>query len=192
MKRAASSMKPVLSDREARVHESRLVRLRPFEPDDVERYRAWVNDPEIAALIDRAGTVTEAEHRAWYRALVASPTAAVFAVDRLADGQFIGLVWLYDIHQRHKRAEVRIVIGERSAWGGGYGTDALRVLIRVAFGLLGLDKLWADVLATNPRGVGAFERAGFAREGLLRADRVQGAGRVDVVRLGIVRDPSKA
>ncbi len=182
-------MKPILSDRDVRVHEGRLVRLRRFEPEDAERYRAWINDPEIAWLIDRAAPVTEAEHRTWYLALIASPTAAVFAVDRLADGRFIGLAWLYDIHPRHKRAEVRIVIGERSAWGGGFGTDTLRVLVRVAFDTLGLEKLWADVLATNPRGVGAFERAGFTREGLLRADRVQGDGRVDVVRLGIVRDP---
>lgn len=181
-------MKPILSDRDSRVYEGRLVRLRPFEPDDAERYRAWVNDPEIAWLIDRTGAVTEAEHRAWYRALVASSSAAAFAVDRLADGEFIGLVWLYDIHQRHRRAEARIVIGERSAWGGGYGTDAIRVLIRIGFGPLNLEKLWADVLATNPRGVGAFERAGFTREGLLRGDRVQDGGRVDVIRLGILRE----
>ena len=185
-------MKPILSDRDVRVHEGRLVRLRRFEPEDAERYRAWVNDPEIARLIDRSGPVTEAEHSAWYRALVASPTTAVFAVDRLTDGQFIGLAWLYDIHPRHKRAEVRIVIGERSAWGAGFGTDTLRVLARLAFDTLGLEKLWADVLVTNPRGIGAFERAGFVREGLLRADRVQGAGRVDVVRLGIVRDSARA
>ena len=168
-----------------------LVRLRTFEPDDAERYRAWVNDPEIARLIDRAGSVTQAEHEAWYRALVASPSAAVFAVDRLSDGALIGIVWLYDIHQRHRRAEVRIVIGDKSAWGGGYGTDALRVLARIAFGPLQLEKLWADVLATNPRGAGAFERAGFTREGLLRGDRVQDAGRVDVIRLGILRDPAR-
>jgi RimJ/RimL family protein N-acetyltransferase len=184
-------MKPALSNWDVRVHEGQLVRLRPFELEDAERYRAWINDPEIARLIDRAGPVTKAEHETWYRTLVASPTAAVFAVDRLIDGAFIGLVWLYDIHPRHRRAEVRIVIGERSAWGGGFGTDALRVLVRVGFGVLGLEKLWADVLATNPRGVGAFERAGFSREGILRADRVQGTGRVDVVRLGIVREPGK-
>jgi len=168
-----------------------LVRLRTFEPDDAERYRAWVNDPEIARLIDRASPVTQAEHEAWYRALVASPSAAVFAVDRLSDGALIGIVWLYDIHQRHRLAEVRIVIGDKSAWGGGYGTDALRVLARIAFGPLQLEKLWADVLATNPRGAGAFERAGFTREGLLRGDRVQDAGRVDVIRLGILRDPAR-
>jgi RimJ/RimL family protein N-acetyltransferase len=183
-------MKPVLSDRGAGPQQGELVRLRAFEPNDAERYRIWVNDHEVARLIDRAGQVTKAEHEAWYRALVASPSAAVFAIDRLADGTFIGLVWLYDIHARHRRAEVRIVIGDRSAWGGGYGTDALRVLVRIAFGPLKLEKLWADVLATNPRAVGAFEGAGFTREGLLIGDRLQDSGRVDVIRLGILRDPA--
>ena len=169
-----------------------LVSLRPFEPDDAERYRAWVNEPDVAWLIDRAGPVTRAEHEAWYRALVASPSATVFAIDRRSDGTFIGIVWLYNMHVRHRRAEVRIVIGDKSAWGRGYGTDALRVLARIAFGTLKLEKLWADVLVTNPRAAAAFERAGFTREGLLAGDRVQDGGRVDVIRLGMLRDPAGA
>ena len=185
-------MKPGLLDQEIFVYQGARVRLRTFEPGDAERYRAWVNDPEIARLIDRAGPVTRAEHEAWYRALVASPSAAVFAVDRVSDGKLIGVVWLYAIHQRHRRAEVRIVIGDKSAWGEGSGTDALRVLIHIAFGPLQLEKLWADVLVTNPRGAGAFERAGFKREGLLLGDRIQDDGRVDVIRLGILRGPAKA
>jgi len=185
-------MKPVLSDRDGAERQGELVRLRAFEPDDAERYRTWVNDPEVARLIDRDGQVTKAEHEAWYRALVSSSTAAVFAIDRLADGAFIGLIWLYGIHPRHRRAEVRIVIGDRSAWGTGCGTDALRVLVRIAFGALGLKKLWADVLVTNPRAAAAFEHAGFTREGLLVADRVQDQGRVDVIRLGILHDRAEA
>jgi diamine N-acetyltransferase len=185
-------MKPVLPDRASASHQGALVRLRAFEPEDAERYRAWINDPETARLIDRANPVGKAEHEAWYRSLVASPSAAVFAVDRLTDGAFIGLVWLYDIHERHRRAEVRIVIGEKSAWGGGYGPDALRVLANIAFEERKLDKLWADVLATNPRAARAFERAGFTREGLLAGDRVLGNARVDVIRLGMLRVPGRA
>src|SRR5215467_15035627 len=165
------------------MYQGDLVRLRTFEPDDAETYRAWVNDPEIARLIDRSGPVKRSEHETWYRGIVASPTAAPFAVERLSDRRFIGLVWLFDIHARHRRAEVRIVLGDRSAWGGGYGTDALRVLARIAFGPFDLEKLWADVLATNPRACGAFERAGFTREGLLKGDRAHDSGRVDVIRL---------
>lgn len=169
------------------MYSGKLVRLRSFERQDAERYRAWVNDSEIAGLVDRARPVTEAEHDAWYNALVVSPNVCVFAVDRLRGRRFIGLVWLYDIHWRHRRAEVRIVLGDRRSWGGGYGTDALRVLAGVAFGAFNLEKLWADVLVSNPRAVRAFESAGFAREGTLRGDRVERGARVDVVRLGMLR-----
>jgi RimJ/RimL family protein N-acetyltransferase len=165
----------------------KLVRLRSFEPDDAERYRAWINDVEVARLIDRAKAVTRLEHEAWYRSLVTSDANCVFAVERLDDGRFIGLVWLYAIHWRHRRAEVRIVLGDRDSWGGGFGTDALRLLAAIAFGSMNLDKLWADVLATNPRAVAAFERAGFEREGLLRGDRFDNGVRLDVVRLGLLR-----
>jgi RimJ/RimL family protein N-acetyltransferase len=163
------------------------VKLRAFEPEDAERYRGWVNDAEIARLVDRATPVTPQQHRAWYEALTSSAANLVFAVERLQDHAFIGIVWLYAIHWRHRRAEVRIVLGDRSAWGGGHGTDALRLIRHVAFGPMNLDKLWADVLVTNPRGVAAFERAGFVREGLLAGDRVTDGCRVDVVRLGALR-----
>jgi len=165
----------------------KLVKLRPFEPADAERYRAWVNDAEIAALVDRIKPVSELEHRAWYEALVKSDTTCVFAVERLDNERFIGIVWLHGIHWRHRRAEVRIVLGDRESWGGGHGIDALRVIASVAFGAMDLEKLWADVLVSNPRAVAAFERAGFVREGVLRGDRVQADGRVDVVRLGLLR-----
>ncbi|HYB53239.1 MAG TPA: GNAT family N-acetyltransferase [Thermoanaerobaculia bacterium] len=188
---ASRAIRPVLSNRDITVHEGEKVRLRAFGPGDAERYRAWINDPETAGLVDHAGAVTKSEHEAWYRALVASPTSATFAIDRLDTGEFIGLVWIYDIHARHRRGEVRIVIGDKSTWGGGYGSDALNVLIRVAFGSLGLEKLWADVLTTNQRAARAFERSGFTREGLLRADRAVDGRRVDVIRLGLLRSDGR-
>jgi len=168
------------------VYAGSLVTLRPFEREDSETYRRWVNDPEVGALIDRGDPVGEEEHARWYDALVSSSRNAVFAIDD-KDGSFVGLVWLFAIHTRHRRAEVRIVIGERKAWGGGRGTEALRLIAEAAFGPLSLEKLWADVLATNPRAVATFERAGFVREGVLRGDRVSKGQRVDVVRLGLLR-----
>jgi len=61
----------------------KLVKLRPFEPPDAERYRGWINDPEVAALVDRARPVTPAEHRAWYERIVTSDTSCVLAVERV-------------------------------------------------------------------------------------------------------------
>jgi len=169
----------------------KLVRLRPFEREDAERYRVFINDPQIARLVDRAKPVTKGEHERWYENLVGSPTNAVFAVERKERRGFIGLVWLYEIHWRHRRAEVRIVIGERRSWGGGFGTDALKTVAEVAFGPMNLEKLWADVLEQNPRAIKAFEAAGFVREGLLKGDRAGERGRIDVVRLGLLHSRSR-
>jgi RimJ/RimL family protein N-acetyltransferase len=163
--------------------EGQLVRLRRIEKRDYEIYRSFVNDREMARRVDRAGTVTKAEHAAWCAALAKSPTADLFAVEDRASETFLGLVWLYDIHPRHKRAEVRIVLGRQH--GRGCGPEALSLLVGHAFGR-GLLKLWADVLAFNTPAIRAFEKAGFVREGLLRSDRAGEGERLDVVRFGIV------
>lgn len=166
------------------VIEGERVRLRRFERADAEAYRGFVNDPEVARRIDRAGPVTPVEHARWYEALVASTSADVFAVEEKSSGSFIGLVWLFAIEPRHARAEVRIVLGGKH--GRGCGTEALRLLAAHAFRTRGLAKLWADVLAFNLAAARAFEKAGFEREGLLRSDRALGEGRTDVIRLGLV------
>jgi RimJ/RimL family protein N-acetyltransferase len=174
------------------VYTGKLVRLRAFEREDAERYRAWVNDAEIAQFVDRAKPVTRIEHERWYEALVRSDRTAVFAVEPRRGGRLIGLAWLFGIDWRHRRAEVRILIGDRRSWNSGRGTDAVRTLTRVAFGPLNLEKLYADVLAFNARALAAFERAGFLREGLLRGDRAVLGRRLDVVRLGLLRGEGKA
>ena len=172
------------ADRVSTFIEGELVRLRRFERGDAEVYRGFVNDPEIAHRVDRAGMVTAEEHAVWYDALVTSEHADVFAVDEKAAGTFIGLVWLYGIEPRHARAEVRIVLGK--SHGRGCGTEALRLLVDHAFSTRALAKLWADVLAFNEAAARAFEKAGFVREGLLRSDRFVADGRVDVIRFGFM------
>jgi len=52
----------------------------------------------------------------------------IFAVDALVNKKFIGCVWLYSIDFRHRNAEVRIVIGEKTSWGTGVGKEVLRLL----------------------------------------------------------------
>lgn len=170
--------------------EGALVRLRGFEPEDAEAYRGFVNDPEIARRIDRSGPVSIEEHGAWYRKLVASPSAQVFAVEERSSASFLGLVWLFDIQPRHGRAEVRIVLGRQH--GKGCGTEALRLLAEHAFRTRGLKKLWAEVFTFNEAAARAFDKAGFEREGLLRSDRSLDQGRGDVIRFGLVSPSLKA
>lgn len=152
------------------------VRLRPFEQEDIETYRRWINDPEIMTLIDRFRPVSRYEHERWYRQLVRRNDAVVFAIETVPGRRYVGNVWLWNIEWHHGRAEVRIVMGKRR--GRGLGTEALRMIRQYAFERLKLVKLYAYVLDINVRARKAFEKAGFRVEAHLENDRNAGGKRV--------------
>jgi RimJ/RimL family protein N-acetyltransferase len=169
------------------MYEGKLVRLRALEWQDAERYREWINDAGMATLVDRARPVTLAEHQRWYERLTHSDSVLMFAVDDKVTRRFIGCAWLNGIDRRHRRAEVRIVLGIRGKRGRGRGADAIRTLAAVAFNRMNLEKVYAEVLESNDRAVRAFEAAGFRREGLLRQDRWVDGKYQNVVRYGLLR-----
>ena len=55
----------------------------------------------------------------------------------------------------------RIVIGEKDAWGHGYGTEATRLVMDEAFENLGLDEVRLEVFSHNARAIAAYQREGF-------------------------------
>jgi RimJ/RimL family protein N-acetyltransferase len=74
------------------------------------------------------------------------------------------------------------------AWGKGYGTDAMRVVLRYAFTELNLHRVSLDVFSYNPRAIRSYEKAGFKYEGCMRS-RVQRDGkRWNMVFMGIMKE----
>ena len=153
--------------------------LCPLDRRHAEGARAWANDVELARLLDRARPVSDAEHEKWTAGLHGRDDCVYFAIET-AEGRHVGNVWLWGIDPRHRKAEVRIVIGEPQALGRGMGSEAIRLLADYARDRLNLRRLYAYVLSTNPRARRAFEKAGFELEGTLRQDRWVGDGYADV------------
>ncbi|HLI95043.1 MAG TPA: GNAT family N-acetyltransferase [Candidatus Baltobacteraceae bacterium] len=146
------------------------VRLRALRPADYEPWLEWINDPAVMDGLDRALPATGEQHDIYIRTNVTDRSDTVwFAVETIEDRSLVGIVWLWEVNNRHRRAEVRIVI-DPAASGRGYGPDALRALSEYAFRILGLHKLYAYVHERNARSRAAFERAGFTLEGTLQGE----------------------
>ena len=145
--------------------------LVPLDRPHLARTREWANDPELMRLMDRKQPVTPAEHEAWFLSLGRRADCAYFAIETVDGRAHIGNVWLWDIDRRHRKAEVRVVVGDMTARGRGLGAEAIDRLCRHAFDRLDLHRLYAYVLGINPSARRAFERAGFTLEGTLRDDR---------------------
>ena len=156
------------------------IRLVSLDRAHLARTREWTNDPELAFLMNRAATVSAPEHEAWFERISKRTDCVYFAVEQEQDGRHVGNVWLWAIDNRHRKAELRIVIGEADVRGRGLGRAAIDLAVRHGFETLRLHRVYAYVLALNPNARRAFEKAGFLLEGTLRDDRWVGDRFADV------------
>lgn len=162
------------------------VRLVPLDRPHLDRTRQWANDPFVMRVMDRQHQVSAEEHEAWFASVVQSDACAYFAIEAGNERAHVGNVWLWDIDRRHRKAELRVVIGDDAARGKGLGAEAIDRLCREGFDRFGLHRIYAYVLSINPAARRAFERAGFALEGTLRDDRWAGDRFLDSYLLGRV------
>src|SRR5260370_30285091 len=163
------------------------ISLRPLELRHLEKSREWANYPGLMRLLNLAQPISNSEHERWFTSRDERKDCVYFAIETNARSIHVGNIWLWNIEQRHRRAELRIVIGNDAYIGRGAGTEAITRLCDHAFEELNLHKVYAHVLAINPRARRAFEKAGFVLEGTLREDRWTGESYTDVYLLGKLR-----
>ena len=80
-----------------------------------------------------------------------APTEYYFLIRTLEDDRLVGAIGLDGNLIAHAEAFVGIGIGERELWGKGYGTDAMRVILRYAFSELNLRRVSLNTFEYNPR-----------------------------------------
>jgi RimJ/RimL family protein N-acetyltransferase len=176
--------------------EGKLVRLRSIERSDIEPIMKWVGDEEVTNFLGGEmllGPLSRiAEEKFIEHAAEPSPNSRLFVIETLADCRYLGSTDLHNISWVNRNAEAGIVIGEKSSWGKGYGTDAMRVLLRYAFDKLNLNRVSLRVFDYNPRAIASYERCGFKREGVLRQDKFLGGKYHDTIAMGILAHEFRA
>ena len=98
---------------------------------------------------------------------------------------FIKLDW---IEWSLGAGSVSLGIGEPAERGQGFGSDALRLLLRYAFGELNLYRLGAVIPDYNQVALRLFEKAGFKVEARQREALHRAGSRWDIIRLGLLRE----
>ena len=156
--------------------------------EDAETLFRWITDRELVELSSRFDPPTLEEHLRWFDAIRSRPDVEIYGIRLVEDeSRLLGSCQLHSIDPEHKSAELQIRIGERDAWGRGLGTEAVRLLLQRAFDGLGLHRVELQVLATNPRAIRAYEKAGFEVEGRRRDAAFVGGNYVDVLVMATLR-----
>jgi RimJ/RimL family protein N-acetyltransferase len=169
--------------------EGRLVVLRRHRPENLDAVARWYRDPELARLTryqTRPMSQDEIEH--FFRARLLAPDALAYAIHVRRTSRLVGLTTFSALDPDNGSALFHITIGERGAWGQGYGTEASELMLEHAFVNLGLHRIGLSVFAFNSRAIRSYEKAGFRVEGRLREAIVRDGRFWDEVQMGVLRD----
>jgi diamine N-acetyltransferase len=146
------------------------VRLRPIERDDLPRFVEWFTDPEVRRHLLVYLPFSLAQEERWFEDLqgrLERQEMLVLAIET-TEGVHIGNLGLHAIDWKNRNAELGILIGEKAYWNQGYGTDAIRTLLGLAFREMNLHRIFLRVDADNARGIRCYEKVGFQQDGTLR------------------------
>ncbi|MCH1639927.1 GNAT family N-acetyltransferase [Paenibacillus timonensis] len=145
--------------------------LREYRDSDLDFIQRWVNDPEITStlsdnfLYPHSRVETEAFFRAMVEGKSSNKSFVIGARDSL---EYIGQIDLYKIDWKNRFASLAVVIGRKECLGKGYGTEAIRLLLKFAFEELNLNRIDLEVYEYNERAYHCYLKCGFKEEGRLR------------------------
>lgn len=165
-----------------------LVRLREYKREDIKLAQEYVNDPEVKRLLHPGipYLYTFEDEQKWFDSLSATNDEYSFAIETLEDNKYIGGCGINKINWKNSVAEVGIFIGDKDKWGKGYGTDAMRILIKFIFEQMNINKIKLNVFSFNQRAIKSYEKCGFKIEGVLRQEVFRDGQYYDDIVMGIL------
>ena len=170
----------------------RLVRLRAHAPSDLDAALRWINDTEVTRTLAARYPMSAQAESVWLERASQGDTRhhetdVYFAIDTL-EGRYIGNCGIHRVEWENRCAAVGIMIGEKDCWDQGYGSDAMRTMLRFAFREMNLHRIELTVFDFNERARAAYRKCGFVEEGRRRSAWFSDGEYHDIVVMGILRE----
>lgn len=166
------------------------VRLSAADPQEMGKlFSKWSSDSELMRLFGNGPTrtySTKATTEFYEKELDPnSEKHFCFSIRSLTDDRLLGETDL-EVSWMMRNAFVGIGIYDRADWGKGYGTEAMKLILRYAFAELNLQRVTLTVFEYNPRAIRSYEKAGFRHEGRRRGGLLKDGKRWDILYMGIL------
>lgn len=166
------------------------VRLIPLDSErDSPSISIWHRNSEYLRLLDSdpARQYSKTATKKWIEEIELSQNETSFVMQCIEDGKILGEIGLGGFAGRFTNAFVGLGVGDPEYWGKGYGTDAMRVILKYAFEILNLHRVSLNVFEYNPRAIRSYENCGFKHEGRLREFLSREGKRWDLLFMGITK-----
>ena len=146
-----------------------MVKLRKLELSDLDAVHALVSRMDVVRYMLLPVCSREESEEFLRSSILESPSepwrSVVRAIGNFPSGDLIGLCGVV-VLRGAEEGEIWYLVNPESC-GKGVATDAAGQLLDVAFGELGLHRIWATCLPENPASARVLEKVGMRKEGFL-------------------------
>lgn len=142
--------------------------LRALEPEDLDFILEVENNEEFWEI----STTRAPYSRFLIKKYIQNSHRDIFEVKQLrlmicnTDDRRIGLIDIFDLEPRDRRAALGILLAEKNNRGKGYGSEVLRLICDYCFSRLGLHQVYACVNSDNTESRRLFEKNDFIKSGV--------------------------
>lgn len=177
------------------LYEGPEVRFGPIDHEkDAPVEAAWTHDSEFMRMMDTtparplSAAVVRKQYEKLEKQIEESKNLYHFMIRARGDDRLIGTAQVYRIEWANGNAFVRLGIGAAEDRGRGYGTQTLRMLLRIAFAELNLFRVSAMVPEYNQTAIALLKKFGFVQEVCRRKALDRDGQRWDLYIFGLLRD----
>ena len=144
------------------------VSLQRFSGDDItDAYIGWLNDAVTMRFSNQRFLRHDRQSSQRYIASFKNSPNLFFSVREKSNGNAVGTMTAY-ISPVHGTADMGILIGDRSAWGQGFGLEAWTMLLHHLLAQPDIRKVTAGTLACNAAMLSLTAKSGMLLDGQRR------------------------
>ena len=163
--------------------------LRRITKGDVKEIFEIYSDPEVARYdwyypiesMDKALKIIES-----FKDTYDDKEEFTWGVTRKGDNRIIGYCCLGDFQEGPRSCEIGYGFN-RNQWNKGYGTEAVKMLVKFAFEQMNINRIAGTVTVGNEPSIKVLKKCGFQQEGIFRERTFMKGELVDDVILAILR-----
>jgi RimJ/RimL family protein N-acetyltransferase len=161
----------IMLDIQTQLFEAKDVRFGPIDHETHPEIESrWTHDAEFMRLMELkpvrplSAAMVKKQYEAIEKEMEEDKNLFYFTIRAREDDRFIGKALVEWIDWSNGNGFLRLGIGEADRRRKGYGSQALSMLLRYAFGELNLYRVTAVVPAYNEGAIRLFQKFGFVEE----------------------------
>lgn len=174
----------------AKVIKGKALILREQKETDAKYFAYWFNQPDIMFKCGFEKPISEEEIKADISVYHRSEDSVWYTITDL-DGNIIGETGLLRMFPAWHCTDLSIIIPDPQMQRRGYGTEAIHIMLDIAFHQYEMNRVAIGVVGLNANALAFYQKIGFKKEGIQEQGYYYNGKYSDFVMMRILRSEWK-